>query len=111
MRRENQHVRVGCLNANLLARLQTVAVGHTDIENNHLRMVFHCLCNGREAISCLPNDFDLRLHLQQHFQTLPQNIMVIGEHDTDGSKIRHPLSLPFLLAVLLEAKRAEVPRP
>src|SRR5436305_11147756 len=71
------------LKAYLSASFKSIHIRHANIHYHNIRLKFFCESDCFFSCSCLSNDTDICLCLEKQFQSLAQNIVVIGQKNAN----------------------------
>jgi hypothetical protein len=64
--------------------LDTVEVGHADVEQAHIGQQFTGERDGLQAVGSLSDDLDVGLGVENHGEAGPDDVLVVGDQHADG---------------------------
>ena len=78
MMSDHQHFGPGTCLPNLPGRLQSIQVGHADINDDDVRIQLRALFHSLTPGAGFPADLPARVLFDEHFQAFPNYIMIVG---------------------------------
>src|SRR5919106_3859303 len=81
---QHEDLHVGHEFLDLLRGLDPRALGHPDVHEDHVGHELLGLVDGLLAVGCLPDHLDVRLLLQDHLESAPEESVVVDDQDVQA---------------------------